>query len=677
MILRPVLFVLLFFVYCLSSGQQQRIDSLKTRIANTTEEVVKLKLLDSISYELINYGDDQAEEIKYFHEYFDLATKQNNTSFQAQALRNIAIYHQKEENFEKALNFINQSLTLSIDNDDKRNIIYNYIQLGRIFNHFDSYPKAIINYKKALAFYDKLDKKQKKEHERFLNLIYANLGVAYKNNRQDKLADDCFLKSSILADTSKDYMRKSNFYATIAWTYVYLEDYAQAEKYFKLGIKDSAKIKLKIYIIAIHHGLGVVYSRWGKYNKAFKHDSIALAFFKRTKNKTYEHAVLNNMANLYINTKNYKKALALNIESLKIIKDIANKTSLIDSKITQALIYLKTDNQNKGRQILQDILKIYKEDKNFKSRQKIQIYKQLFELAQQAKKYKKSNYYLQLLQEQKEIKHKQQLRNSAMIEDKYLAEKIEKENLQLKTENTAQELVLEKQHTLNLYFEVGLLFTVFILIIFTYLYYKSSKQKKHVESLQRELHHRMKSNLSIINTFVDEVKDNCDNKAIIYKLDNLQNRVDSMTEVHKQLYLDTNLTKLKLKVYIDKLVCNIEETFNNKNIKVLVNISQNTIVPVKKSFPIGLIVNEFVTNSFKYAFKEKKSGTIQITLKEEPQNFVLKLQDNGTGLDKNINISTLNTYGLEMMQLLSRQLKGTFKLSNDSGLKITIQIPKY
>jgi two-component sensor histidine kinase len=672
---RPTLFVLLF-VYWLSFGQQQRIDSLKARITNTTEESVKLKLLDTISYELINYGDDQSEEIKYFYKYFDLAIKQKNTSFQAQALRTIAVYYQKEEDFLKSLDFTKQSLVLSIDNDDKRNIIYNYIQLGRIFNHFDDYPKAIVNYKKALTAYEKLDNKQKKEHERFLNIIYANLGVAYKNNKQDKQADTCFLKSSILADASKDYMRKSNFYATIGWTYVQLEDYAQAEKYFKLGMKDSTKIKLKIYIIAIHHGLGVVYSRWGKYNKAFKHDSIALAFFKRTKNKIYEHAVLNNMANLYINTKKYKKALALNIESLKITQDIASNTPLIDAKITQALIYLKTNNQKKGKQILYNILKVYKEDKKLILRQKTQIYKQLFELAQQAKKYKESNYYLQLLQEQKNIKHKRQLRNSALIETKYLTEKNKKENLQLKAEKVTQELVLEKQNSLNFYFEIGLLFTAFILIVFAYLYYKSSKQKTQVENLQRELHHRMKSNLAIINTFVDEVKDNCDNKAIVYKLDNLQNRVDSMTEVHKQLYLDTNLTKLKLKIYIDKLVHNIEETFHNKHIKVLVNISQSTIIPVEKSFPIGLIVNEFVTNSFKYAFKKQKSGTIQITIKEGTQNFVLKLQDNGTGLDKNLNLSTLNTYGLEMIQLLSKQLGGTFKLSNDSGLKIIIQIPK-
>jgi len=673
---RPTLFVLLFFVYWLSIGQQQRIDSLKIHIKNTVSASDKLKLLDSISYELINYGDDQAEEIKYFFSYYDLAKKQKNNSFQAQALRTIAVYYQKKENFDKALDYVKQSLVLSIDHNDKRNIIYNYIQLGRIFNHFDDYPKAIYNYNKALSAYDKLGEAQKKEHDRFLNIIYANLGVAYKNNNEYEKADTCFLKSSVLADASKDYMRKSNFYATIAWTYVSLEDYAQAEKYFKLGIKDSAKIKLKIYTIAIHHGLGVVYSRWGKYNKAFKHDSIALAFFKRTKNKIYEHAVLNNMANLYLDTKNYNKALALNTESLMIAEDIANKTSLIDSKITQALIYLKTDNQSKGENIFQKIIKDYKADKKFISRQKIKIYKQLHKLAQQEKRYKEANYYLQLLQAQKDRKHKQQLQNSALIETKYLTEKNEKENLQLKTEKAAQELALEKQHTLNFYFEMGLVLITFSLLFLVYLYHKRSKQKIHIESLQRELHHRMKSNLTIINTFVDEVIDNCDDDDIIFQLDNLQNRVDSMTEVHRLLYLDTNLTKLKLQEYINVLVNNIKKTFNDDAITVNVVILDKCKLPVDKIFPVGLIINEFVTNSYKYAFQDIKEGVIDIQVSSSKKEYTLILKDNGVGLDKNLDISKLNSYGLEMMQLLSKQLGGAFSWLNDSGLKITIQIPK-
>lgn len=224
---------------------------------------------------------------------------------------------------------------------------------------------------------------------------------------------------------------------------------------------------------------------------------------------------------------------------------------------------------------------------------------------------------------------------------------------------------------------LGLLIGFLILATLMALYFleKIKKQKALVENLQKELHHRVKNNLSIIDSFIEVTKDEFDDQKFDTKLTELQNRINSINEVHQQLYTNNDITNLNLKNYIEKLTKNVSAAFSNQNIIIEKNVKDNLRLQTDKSFPIGLIINEFLTNSYKYAFNNNQ-GKIKIYLNDIGNTYQLSLSDNGKGLPSNFDIDKTDSFGLRIIKLLAQQLNGTFDLTSTEGVQLTINFPK-
>jgi two-component sensor histidine kinase len=218
--------------------------------------------------------------------------------------------------------------------------------------------------------------------------------------------------------------------------------------------------------------------------------------------------------------------------------------------------------------------------------------------------------------------------------------------------------------------------------IFFFVYRRNQKQKKEiekqknlVEELQRELHHRLKNNLSFIDFFITLAKSKFPDPSYREKLNELQNRINSMFEVHKQLFKKEDVTSVNAKTYISALVENIKIAYDRPNISLEENI-ENINLRADISFPIGLIINEFVTNSYKYAFPNNERGVISISLKVDRENYQLNLMDNGKGLPVGFDIDKLDSFGMETIKLLTVEYKGTFKFSGSDGTRMDITFPK-
>jgi len=228
----------------------------------------------------------------------------------------------------------------------------------------------------------------------------------------------------------------------------------------------------------------------------------------------------------------------------------------------------------------------------------------------------------------------------------------------------------------------NILYLIAILTVLTlssfilfYFFRKNKKQKEIIENLQKELHHRVKNNLSIIDTFIEVAKEEFADQRFSNKLGELQNRIDSINTVHLQLYKSDDITNVNIKKYVDTLSQNVQQSFSESTIEIENNIDDSLMLDPTQSFPIGLIINEFLTNSFKYAF-DNKQGNIKITISEQQSNIALTLSDNGKGLPKNFDIDTIESFGIRIMKLLSQQLDGSFDLKTNNGVSLNVQFPK-
>jgi len=261
------------------------------------------------------------------------------------------------------------------------------------------------------------------------------------------------------------------------------------------------------------------------------------------------------------------------------------------------------------------------------------------------------------------------------LQVRYQKASTDKEITRLSNLNELDKVELNyKNKNLYLLLSILTLLIILLLIIF-YFNKKLRKQKNLVESLQKELHHRVKNNLSIIDTFIEVTKEEFEDEKFTHKLTELQNRIDSINEVHQQLYKNKDITNLNLKNYIDTLSSNVSNSFSNTKVIIEKEVEDNLNLNADKSFPVGLIINEFLTNSYKYAFGDD-GGKVKIKIKKTDSKYNLTLSDNGKGLPKDFNIKTSESFGLRIIKLLAEQLNGSFELNNTNGVELNISFPK-
>ncbi len=189
--------------------------------------------------------------------------------------------------------------------------------------------------------------------------------------------------------------------------------------------------------------------------------------------------------------------------------------------------------------------------------------------------------------------------------------------------------------------------------------------------LLKELHHRVKNNLSIIKGIINlqnsnDLDDNC--KKII---DDFKNRIDAVATLHNTLYDPKNLDSLDLKTFINDLCGGLNRSFSGRGIKVsIVNEMDNYHIDISKAAPLCLIINEIITNSFKHAFLSSDVGEIKIALCNE--NHLIKISDNGSGFDYDAVMK--NSLGMSLIKDLSNQIDAKFEFNNNNGTTFTISL---
>jgi PAS domain S-box-containing protein len=199
---------------------------------------------------------------------------------------------------------------------------------------------------------------------------------------------------------------------------------------------------------------------------------------------------------------------------------------------------------------------------------------------------------------------------------------------------------------------------------------KKSLEEKEV--LLREIHHRVKNNLQIIASLLNLQEASVDEEEVVDILKESGGRVKSMAMVHETLYRSSSFTHIMFKDYIENLVSNILYSYGipTGNIKTKLDI-ENLNINIDTAIPLGLIINELVTNSVKYAFPKGK-GTVKIELKSISEQMELIIADNGIGLPKNIEIDNTETLGLQLVKSLVNQIEGKIELEQTHGTEFKI-----
>ncbi|MDG2449065.1 MAG: histidine kinase dimerization/phosphoacceptor domain -containing protein, partial [Saprospiraceae bacterium] len=264
------------------------------------------------------------------------------------------------------------------------------------------------------------------------------------------------------------------------------------------------------------------------------------------------------------------------------------------------------------------------------------------------------------------------------LEIKYQTEKKEQEivNLQLNEELSKARISNQRIAIFSLLTGLGLL---------TIMLYRNRQQKLKIESqndiiakslkekdtLLREIHHRVKNNLQFVSSLLNLQSRHVEDDTALIALQEGQNRVKSMALIHQNLYQEDNLTGIEVKEYFEKLTNSLFTSYNiaPERIKLEMEI-ENVNLDVDSVIPIGLIVNELVSNSLKHAFPNDANGVISVRLNEENDQLILSVSDNGLGMDTSDKDGFEKSFGYKLINAFKSQLEADLDISSENGTTV-------
>jgi two-component sensor histidine kinase len=245
---------------------------------------------------------------------------------------------------------------------------------------------------------------------------------------------------------------------------------------------------------------------------------------------------------------------------------------------------------------------------------------------------------------------------------------------------------------INLILVLSLLFVVALFL--TYVIYLNNKNKRsltsknnllkeniiknqehilHNDLLLKELHHRVKNNLQLMYSLLNLQKRRNSNSEIKDNLSTVQNRIQTMALVHETLYNSGNFESVEASKYIATLANHLKSIYKQENRTIIQNINIDTTIqlPIEDIISLGLIINEILSNAYKYAFTDTKGTTIEITLAKINNTVILEINDDGPGFSK-LQVNE-NSLGLKLIDIMSAQLKATINTSTDNGVSYIIE----
>ncbi|WP_424961384.1 histidine kinase dimerization/phosphoacceptor domain -containing protein [Ekhidna sp.] len=489
---------------------------------------------------------------------------------------------------------------------------------------------------------------------------------------------------------------------------VYKSDYSRSFQLYELALKRCDEYNID-YRQDLYHGIAILFHISDDYEKALNYYNLALE--DASEDDSFRKKILTNMASIQSSLGNYEEAEQLFLTAIEIEDETFEMINSLYSNFGN--LYLRKGEPEKAIPYLKEALrigfekehksglfydisflmdaKIAMQDKEgldtliqyvdqhgdaiLNLREKTIIFRSVFEALQLLGDYKKaSTYQDKYIRGYEDLIGQQRSDLIYEMEAKYDNEKKKKEIAELEVEQQ------RAQNERNAWFMISGLVVSIAIFLFILLRTKSksnamiSKSLAEKETLLREIHHRVKNNLQVVSSLLSMQSRFIEDKKALGAVNEGQHRVASMALIHQKLYQDNNLSGVNAQDYIADLTDTLVEAYGiNDRVNVIYEVDRLN-VDVDTIIPMGLILNELISNSFKHAFPNDREGELRVYLKEESEKLTLKVSDDGVGQGE---VEGKNTFGSILIQSLAQKLQATLQTQNERGFMTQLTISKY
>ena len=651
------------------------------------------------------------------------SNKYKNQQGEGDAYLNLGDYYYYKSNFDSSIYFYKRSALIYEELNNNSSIASAYSNIGAIYFSISDYDASIKNFIKA-AKYQKLSKDTNE-----LAIIQNNIATVYYLIDKYAKAIEFYNKSLELKKKSKDYLSIATGLNNIANVYGTIGDFEQSISLYFDAIKYCDISKNQSLKSTTLNNIAGVYKDWKEYDKAIDLYLQSLEIKKAIKDLDGEANILNNIGLVFKLKKDFTKAQSYFVEAEVLFNKTGNKKRLAivygnlgtikeyNNELDKAFeLYKKSAsiNQNIGspKGMALDYLNLCRVSLSMNNIQKaenyikksieitkaseltsiwVNIYKLLSLLHEKKGNYKNSlRYYKRYTEANDSSFTTNKLKQLNEINAKYETEKKNQriELLDSKNKQQTTELKAKKQER-NLWLGISIL-SIIIGSISVYFFLnkkklseKLSQKNKIIEQtlgekdvLLREIHHRVKNNLQIISSLLNMQSRYLDDEKSKEVVSESQNRIKSMSLIHQKLYQEENLTGIETKSYFTELIESLCLSYGVDQEKVNIEI-ENIVLDVDTAIPLGLILNEMISNAFKYGVNKETGQFSFIFRQNSGEELLIKMQDNGPGIPEDFDIKKSKSYGMKLIKSLSKKLRAEVNFENKSGLLITMKIHKF
>jgi len=659
------------------SAQRINRDSLwSVWIDSTQKDSLRLEALHTIAgYGYLFTKPDSA--YYYAQIEYDYAKSKGLKYHMGNALHTQGMSFMYSGAFDSAITYYNRSINLRKEINDKQGIAGSLNNIGNIYHEQDDYENALGYYKRSLKIKKELG--DKKGMSKSIN----NIGIIYENRGDYAKAIEYFMKSLALKEAIGDKKGIAGSLNNIGILYSNQEEYEKSFEFHKRSLLIKEEIDDQEGVAASLNSIALYYKRIGNYEKAMDYQKRSLQIFKRLRYKRGIGVTLNNMGLIHMESGELAVALEYFFKSLTVREELNDNKGLAGSLINIGGIYLLQNEFNRA---------IYYNKKALNKAQEIGSVKQSRDAAQKLyKAYKSIGNKSKALEAHELFMQAKDSINSegnrkGIIRQEYKYE-YDKQKLadsltfvkQKEIDELAHLSVLDKEANIRygLYLGLGFLTVLGIVLYRSYQRKKKdnvlitqqknelSRKNEEKTAMLKEIHHRVKNNLQVVNSLLKLQSREVEDKHIVSMFKEAQNRVLSMALLHEKMYRSDDLKHIDVKDHINLLVEDLIKSYVvGKVITLNINIEALDI-GIRTLVPLGLIINEMITNALKYAFKDKNKGEIIIHIKPlKNDSYEMIIGDNGVGLKEEKESKGIGT---KLIQIFTKQLNGKLEHLEQPG----------
>ena len=707
------------------SQYSHEIDSLIRVLEKTPADTNRINLLNKLSRELRRIDHDLAtlylEEAKQMSETFqldayiadcqitegmlntatgnwtagrehylralELYTSLENDNMIADAALKVGITYGVQSDYHQALEYFLQSLEANKNIGDRKRISDNLNNIGHCYKYLGDYEMALDYYNQSLAISEEL------KDTAGIAMMYNHLGIIFDYQGNYKMALDYYFKSLRLNEHLGIINEIGALHGNIGIIYHYMGDYDLALEHQQKQLDLSVESQDHRGIAAAYYNLGNIYESQGNLDKAIENYKLGLETNETLGEKQGIANGYFNLGNVYSRQQEYDLAKDIHLKALRMSEEIGYKKGVARSCYSLGHIYLLTGRHSQALKYLHKSLTL-SEELGYPEISRPTA-AELSEIYSERKDYRKAyEYHLMFKTLDDSLSNADNVKKITRMEMQYDFDQQQQEvEFRQAQERLANQAELKRQKIMRNSFIVGfgLVALLGFLIFRGYIQKKRAntllaEQKEEIQTMNdrlmesldekevllKEIHHRVKNNLQIISSLLNLQSHNIEDETVKNAVKEGQSRVKSMALIHQTLYQSDRLARIEFQEYLEQLVGFLGSSYKGKGITTTIKATGITL-DIDIAIPLGLIINELVSNAFKYAFDGSDEGEITVSIStQDKAGYLLRVSDNGKGLPRDLDINKSESLGLKLVKILTRQIKGELNVKSEKGAIFTI-----